>query len=145
MQQLSVGHRKRRRRALQDGVDRAGAESGAEQLAGQLDRVPAGDAVAHGKGGDRRLQARAEGTRRHLGRKLGPHLGAAVRAAQALQAVLAQGDRDRGQLGDLVAGGSAERTRSSALKRWPQAQRQGQWSMISSTASIGASRRPWPL
>ena len=95
-QQLPVGHRKRRRRALQDGIDRAGAEPGAEQLTGQLDRVPAGDAVAHDQGGDRRLEARAEGTRRHLGRKVGARDGPAVRAAQALQAVLAQDDRDRG-------------------------------------------------
>ncbi len=34
--------------------------------------------------------------------------------------------------------------RSASLNRWPQAQRSGQCSMSSSTASIGASRRPRP-
>jgi len=88
--------RQRLARLPHDDVDRAGGDAGSEELAQQLHGVAAGDAIAHREGGDRRLQARAEGTRRHLGRKPGARDGPAVRAAQALQAVLAQGDRDRG-------------------------------------------------
>ena len=99
-------------RALHDGVDRAARELGAKQLAQELRGVAAGDAVAHREGGDRRLQARAEGSRRHLGRQLGARHGAAVRAAQALQAMLAEDDRDRRQLRDLMARGLANGARA---------------------------------
>ena len=98
-----VGLRERLARLLHDGVDRARRELGAEQLSHQFHRVAAGDAVSDGEGGDRRLQARAEGSRWHSGRQCGAHGGAAVGATQPLQAMLGEDDRDRRQLRDLVA------------------------------------------
>jgi len=59
--QPGVGRCERLAGALHDRVDRARGELGAEQLAHELHRVAAGDAVAHGERGDRRLQARTEG------------------------------------------------------------------------------------
>lgn len=52
-------------------------ELGTEQVARELDRVPAGDAVADGERGDRRLQVRFEGAARELGGKLRAGLGGA--------------------------------------------------------------------
>ena len=101
--QPGVGRCERLAGALHDRVDRARGELGAEQLAHELHRVAAGDAVAHGERGDRRLQARTEGAPWHLGRKLGPRLGGAGGAAQPVQAMLGDYDRERWQLGDLVA------------------------------------------
>jgi len=77
---LSVGLCERRARVLHDGVDRAGRERGAEQLAQKLCGVTTGDAVPDREGGDRRLEARAEGSRRHSGEQRGARRGAAVRA-----------------------------------------------------------------
>ena len=99
----SVGLRERLARVLHDGVDRARREFGAEQLAQQLCGVAPRDAVPEREGGDRRLQARAAGSRRHAGRQFGAHGGAAVGATQPLPAMLAEDDRDRRQLRDLVA------------------------------------------
>jgi len=67
-------------RTLHDGIDRAGRELGTEELAHELRSVAPRDAVPDRQGDDRRLEARAEGSRRHLGRKLGARGGAAVRA-----------------------------------------------------------------
>jgi len=67
--------------AADDHIDGAGRERRAKQLAQELCGVASGDTVAHREGGDRRLEARAEGSRRHLGRQFGARGGAAVRAA----------------------------------------------------------------
>src|SRR5664280_1078352 len=80
-------------RAADDGLDGTARELGAEELAQKLCGVAPGDAVPDREGGDRRLQARAEGSRRYVDRQLGARHGAALRAAQALQAVLAEDDR----------------------------------------------------
>ena len=96
-------------RLLHDGVDRARRERGAEELAQKLRGVAPRDAVAHREGGDGRPQARAEGSRRHSGGQLGARRGAALRAAQPLQAMLAEDDRGRRQLRDLMARGRPER------------------------------------
>src|SRR5450830_1045349 len=95
--------------ALQDRRDRACGEARSEELAQKLCGVAPRDAVAHREGGDRRLQARAEGSRRHSGGQLGARRGAALRAAQALQAMLAEDDRGRRQLRDLMARGRPAR------------------------------------
>ena len=108
VEQLLIGRGKRFGRAPKDGVNRAGSKAGAEQLARQLHGVAAGDAVAHRQGGDCRLKTGAEGARGNIGRKLGAHEGATIRAAQAMQPMLAYKDGDRGQLGDLVTGWLAE-------------------------------------
>src|SRR5665648_1274179 len=100
---MSVGLCERLARVLHDGVDRAARERGAEQLAKKLCGVAPGDAVAHRECGDRRLEARAEGSRRHPGRQLCPRLGGTSGAAQPVQAVLAHPHGDRGQLADLMA------------------------------------------
>src|SRR5450756_59027 len=100
---LSVGLCERLARVLHDGVDRAGRELGAKQLAQELCGIAPRDAVAHREGGGRRLEARAEGSRRHPGRQLGPRLGGAGGAAQPVQAMLAHPHGDRGQLADLMA------------------------------------------
>src|SRR5450830_1574279 len=95
--------------ALQDRRDRACGEARSEELAQKLCGVAPRDAVAHREGGDRRLQARAEGSRRHSGGQLGARRGAALRAAQALQAMLAEEHRGRRQLRDLMARGRPAR------------------------------------
>src|SRR5450756_1178882 len=102
--------------ALQDRRDRACGEARSEELAQKLCGVAPGDAVAHREGGDRRLEARAEGSRRHSGGQLGARYGAALRAAQALQAMLAEDDRGRRQLRDLMARGRPERRALSAAE-----------------------------
>ena len=89
--QVLVGLVEGRDGALQDGLDRARADARSEELTDELDRVTPRDAVPDREGGDGRLQARAEGARRHPGRQRGARHGAALRAAQALQAMLAKG------------------------------------------------------
>jgi hypothetical protein len=113
-EQVLVGFVEGPGHALHDGVDRAGRELGAEELPQKLCGVAPRDAVAHREGGDRRLQAQAEGSRRHSGEQRGARHGAALRAAQALQAMLAEDDRRRRQLRDLMARGRPERR---ALRR----------------------------
>src|SRR5665647_2283997 len=73
-EQVLVGFVEGPGHALHDGVDRAGREFGAEELPQKLCGVAPRDAVAHREGGDRRLQARAEGSRRHSGGQLGARL-----------------------------------------------------------------------
>jgi hypothetical protein len=68
-------------RALQDRLEEARGEARSEELAQKLCGVAPRDAVPDREGGDRRLEARAEGSRRHLGRQFGARGGAAVRAA----------------------------------------------------------------
>ena len=68
-------------RTLHDGIDRSARETATEELAHELRSVAPRDAVPDREGDDRRLQARAEGSRRHLGRQFGARRGAAVRAA----------------------------------------------------------------
>jgi len=68
-------------RTLHDGIDRSARETATEELAHELRSVAPRDAVPDREGGDRRLEARAEGSRRHLGRQFGARRGAAVRAA----------------------------------------------------------------
>ncbi len=95
--------RQRATRTLHDRVDRAAREPAAEELPAQLDRVAAGDAVPDRQGGDGRLEAGTEGAAGNAGRQLGARLCGTGRAAQPVQAMLAQRDRDRWQLSDLVA------------------------------------------
>jgi hypothetical protein len=104
-QQIRVGFVERLSGAADDAVNGAARELGAEELAQQLDGVAAGDTVTDGEGGHGRLQARPESSPGNVGRQLCSCGTAALRAAQALQAVLVEEDRDRGQLRDLVAGG----------------------------------------
>lgn len=101
--QSGVGRCERFAGALDDGVDRAGRELHPEQLVHEFHGVAAGDAVADGDRRDGRLQAGAEGRAGDAGGKLGPRAGGAGGAAQAVEAVLAHRDRDRRQLGNLVA------------------------------------------
>ena len=96
-------------RAADDGLDGTARELGAEELAHKLCGVTARDAVPDRQGGDRRLQARTEGAGWDLGRQLCPRGAAALRAAQPLQAVLAEDDRGRRQLRDLMARGRPAR------------------------------------
>ena len=109
-----VGLRKRVARTLHDRVDRAARKPATEQLADELDCVPAGDAVSDCEGGDGSLQARTEGAASHPGRKLGASLAGARFAAHPVQAVLGDRDGDRRQLEELVALG---RSRVEALLR----------------------------
>src|SRR5450756_3251247 len=106
-EQVLVGLVEGQGRALQDRLDRARGDAGSEQLTHKLDRVTARDAVSDREAGDRCLEARAEGSPRHVGRQLGARRGAALRAAQALQAMLAEEHRGRRQLHDLMARGLA--------------------------------------
>ena len=102
-EQVLVGLVEGQGRALQDRLDRARADARSEELSDELDRVTARDAVSDREGDDRCLEARAEGSLRHLGRKRGARLGSAGRAAQPVQAMLAHRHGDRGQLADLMA------------------------------------------
>ena len=104
-EQVLVGLVEGQGRALQDRLDRASGDAGSEQLTHELDRVTARDAVSDREGDDRCLQARAEGSPRHVGRQLGARRGATGRAAQALQAMLAEEHGGRRQLRDLMAHG----------------------------------------
>src|SRR5450756_2321623 len=102
-EQVFVGLLQSGARAADDGLDGTARELGAEELAKELCGIAARDAIAYCEGGDGRLEARAEGARRHPGRQRGARHGAALRAAQALQAMLAEDDGDRRQLRDLMA------------------------------------------
>ena len=88
-EQVLVGLVECRGCALQDRLDRARGDARSEEFTDELDRVTVRDAVPNREGGDRRLQARAEGAGRDLGRQLCPRGAAAVGAAQALEPVLA--------------------------------------------------------
>src|SRR5450759_199931 len=68
-------------RSLHDGIDRSARETATEELARELRSVAPRDAVSYREGDDRRLQARAEGSPRHLDRQFGARRGAALRAA----------------------------------------------------------------
>jgi hypothetical protein len=61
LEQVLAGPHQRLSGASENRVHRAAREPGAKQLAGQLDRVAPGDAVADGECRNRRLQAGAEG------------------------------------------------------------------------------------
>jgi hypothetical protein len=74
--------------------------------------------------------------------QLGPGRLPSARATAV--AVLGHLDCDLGQLGDLVAGGSADLSRSPAAKRYPHPQLSGQCSATRLTALIGESPRPLP-
>src|SRR6266511_1376102 len=89
--------------ALHDRVDGAGRKLDTEQLARELGAVATGDAVSDRERGDRCLQPRPERAPCNLGGTLGARLPPAVRASEPVQAVLADDDRDRRQLGDLVS------------------------------------------
>ena len=89
-EQTVVGDGQRLPGALQDRLDRARGDARSEEFTDELDRVTVRDAVPNREGGDRRLQARAEGAGRDLGRQLCPRGAAAVGAAQALEPVLAK-------------------------------------------------------
>src|SRR5450759_3305556 len=102
-EQVFVGLLQSGARAADDGLDGTARELGAEELAQELCGIAARDAIAYCEGDDGRLEARAEGARRHPGRQRGARHGAALRAAQALQAMLAEDDGDRRQLRDLMA------------------------------------------
>jgi len=102
-EEVLVGFVEGQGHALQDRLDGACADARSEELAQELCGVAPRDAVAYREGGDRRLKTRAEGAGWDLGRQLCPRGAAALRAAQALQAMLAEDDRDRRQLRDLVA------------------------------------------
>jgi hypothetical protein len=108
-EQVIVGLLKRRGRASHERIDRAGGDAGAERLAQQLGSVAAGETVTHRQGRDRRLQAWAEGASWHVARKLGAGLGATGGTAQAVEPMLGEEDRDRGQLRDLMARGLPQR------------------------------------
>jgi len=108
-QELLIGLIERVGRTPQDGVHRADAEAGAEQVAHEFHRVAAGDAVTHRERGDGRLQAGTERAPGNLAGKGGPHRAAALRAAQMVEAMLGHKDGDRGRFGDLVAGRPAIR------------------------------------
>ncbi len=95
--------------APQDRVDRPGGEPGAEQLPAELDRVAARDAVADRQRCDGRFEPRTERARAHRSRQLGARGGPAVRAAQAMEPMLAHPHRDLGQLADLMASRQADR------------------------------------
>jgi hypothetical protein len=89
--------------ALDDRVDRTGRQLDPEQLPRELGRVAAGDTVAHGERHDRGLQPRPERRAGHAGGKLGPGLGSTLAATDTVQPMLGHPDRDRRQLGELVA------------------------------------------
>src|SRR5665648_1056966 len=68
-EQVFVGLLQSGARAADDGLDGTARELGAEELAKELCGIAARDAIAYCEGGDGRLEARAEGARRHPGRQ----------------------------------------------------------------------------
>ena len=102
-EQVLVGLVEGQGHALQDRLDGACGDARSEELAKELCGVAPRDAVPDREGGDGRLQAWAESSPRNIDRQRGARHGAALRAAQALQAVLADDDGDRRQLRDLMA------------------------------------------
>src|SRR5450759_5969300 len=69
-EQVFVGLLQSGARAADDGLDGTARERGAEELAKELCGIAARDAIAYCEGDDGRLEARAEGARRHPGRQL---------------------------------------------------------------------------
>jgi hypothetical protein len=114
LEQLLVNGLERRGGASEDRVDRADRDRAAKQPVHQLDHLPPREAVAHGQGSDRRLKLRAEAAARNTRRQLRADRVAALGTADALQSVLADLDRQRRQLRDLVPSG---RTGRLALMR----------------------------
>src|SRR5712692_5608169 len=110
LEQLVVHRRQRLAGAGEDRVDRADRDRAAKQLLHQLDELAAGETIADGQGGDRRLQLGAEAAARYPGRQLGTDPAAAIGTADALQTMLADLDRKRRQLRHL-----APRRRTSRL------------------------------
>jgi hypothetical protein len=88
--------------ALDDRVDRSGREFDPEQLPGEFGRVAARDTVADRERHDGCLQPRPERRPRNISRKRGACPGRARGAAETVQAMLDDPDRDRRELGDLV-------------------------------------------
>src|SRR5665648_601044 len=97
---------RRRQPALVD-VERRGGTDVAEQVLVGL--VEGQGGVLQDRLEEAHGDARSEGSRRHIGRQLGARHGAAVRAAQPLQAMLAEDDLGQRQLSDLMARGLPER------------------------------------
>src|SRR5207247_2340884 len=79
-------------------ADGARRELGPEGVALELAGVASGDAGSTRERRARRLHARAERWPGNVGRELSPGLGGTSRAAQPMQAMLADRDRDRRQL-----------------------------------------------
>src|SRR6266536_6436971 len=102
LEQLVVDRRQRLGGAGEDRVDRPDCDRAAKQLLHQLNDLSTRKTVANRQGCDRRLQLRTETGARNTGWQLGTHRAAAVRAANALQAMLADLDRKRRQLRHLV-------------------------------------------
>src|SRR6266536_5314879 len=102
LEQLVVDRRQRLGGAGEDRVDRPDCDRAAKQLLHQLNDLSTRKTVANRQGCDRRLQLRPETGARNAGRQLGTHRSAAVGAADALQAMLADLDRQRRQLRHLV-------------------------------------------
>ncbi len=102
LEQLVVDRLERLGRASEDRVDRPDRERAAEQLLHQLDQLPARKTIPNRERRDRRLQLRTEAAARDTRRQLSSNRAAARWAAEPLQAVLADLDRERRQLRDLM-------------------------------------------
>src|SRR6266571_3744330 len=102
LEQLVVDRCQRLGGAGEDRVDRPDCDRAAKQLLHQLNDLSTRKTVANRQGCDRRLQLRTETAARNAGRQLGTHRSAAVGAADALQAMLADLARQRRQLRHLV-------------------------------------------
>jgi hypothetical protein len=82
-QQIVVRGVERARDPGEDRVDRAAADSRAEQFLAQLDDVAAADGVACREHRDRDLKPRPERARVHAGEQLAARAGAALRTSHA--------------------------------------------------------------
>jgi hypothetical protein len=102
LEQLLIDGLERRGGAGEDRVDRPDCNRAAKELLHQLNDLSTRKTVANRQGCDRRLQLRTEAATRNTRRQLGTHRATAVRAADALQAVLADLDRKRRQLRHLM-------------------------------------------
>ena len=80
---------------LQDGIHRARGHAGTEQVASELHRVAAGDAVAHRQRGDGCLKTGTEGAPGDIPGQSGPDQAATLRAAHMVEAMLGHKDGDR--------------------------------------------------
>src|SRR5215211_7209011 len=101
--ELRVRAGERRPGPLDDPVDRPGRKLDPEQLPGELARVAPRDTVPDRERHDRGLQPRPERRARNSGRQLSACPRRALRAAHPVKPMLSDPNRDRGQLGDLVA------------------------------------------
>ena len=101
-EQLLVGLLERVTGAVEDRVDRADRDPGAEQLLAELDEVAARDTIADRQCRERRLQARPERAAGNLAGQLAGALDAAAGAAHTLAAMLGDPHRDLRQLLDLM-------------------------------------------